>query len=332
MLKLLSTVDVFFCCPNGDQGKLTELRSRQVSNQKLSSIARNSDLGQYVRAVMLSSGNDRVLMSAPGVRSVVNYSHGLSPQPSLRNIRIRNPASLAITTEYSSFRTNVAHKMLADVVEALIGALYTHSGSLQEVMEFMKAFGIVYYTSSTLKEPRISELLEDALDTASEGYQPLLADWQVGELQDILGYTFNHPVFLNMAVTRMSKSLTHNYERLELLGDAVLDLLVVETLMPQVEDLPNEGALTAAKSSKVNNEVLANHVMRLELGRFIQHEGEMSIYRAFSPDASNEENGGSGGGKALSDVLEALLGAVYLDSGLDINAARSVAARLQLLD
>lgn len=102
-------------------------------------------------------------------------------------------------------------------------------------------------------------------------------------------------------------------ERLEFLGDSVLGLVVTDTLYTTHPDLP-EGQLAKLRAAVVNSRALAEVGRGLELGSFIRlGRGE-------------EGTGGRDKASILADTLEAVIGAVYLDQGLD--AASELVHRL----
>lgn len=127
------------------------------------------------------------------------------------------------------------------------------------------------------------------------------------KLQEKIGYTFTDQALLHQALTHSSyanefdTSLAHN-ERLEFLGDAVLELSVSETLysrFPQVR----EGILTNMRSKLVSEPTLARLARRLQLGQCLfLGKGE-------------ERQGGRDRDAVLCDALESLFGAIFLDSG-----------------
>jgi len=118
-----------------------------------------------------------------------------------------------------------------------------------------------------------------------------------------LGHRFVDPGLLDMALRHRSAGAPHN-ERLEFLGDAVLALLVAESLharWPQSD----EGALTRARSMLVRESNLAEIARALGLGdRLVLGPGEM-------------KSGGKHRDSILADALEAIVGAIYLDGGLE---------------
>ncbi len=125
-----------------------------------------------------------------------------------------------------------------------------------------------------------------------------------------LGYDFSdHDLFVQALKHRSylsvsSEARIHSNERLELLGDAVLDLVVVEFLYHRFPD-KEEGDLTSMKSLIVSRRILARIARAMELGQFIL----MS--------ESEEKSGGRSRASINSDALEAIIGAIYLDGGLE---------------
>jgi ribonuclease-3 len=140
----------------------------------------------------------------------------------------------------------------------------------------------------------------------------------VDALAGRLGYTFRDPVLLLTAVTHRSfvqerrpsgEPLPYN-ERLEFLGDAVLDLAVAEALVERLPDAP-EGRLSTLRAALVNERSLAAAARALAVGEALRlGKGE-------------DRSGGREKASLLADAFEALVGAVYLDGGW--RAARAVA-------
>ena len=131
-------------------------------------------------------------------------------------------------------------------------------------------------------------------------------------LQARLQHEFSNPALLLRAVTHRSFSADH-YERLEFLGDSVLNLAVSDLLYARLTALP-EGDLSRIRANLVKQDTL--HVLALELGLPV-------VMRLGEGEA---RSGGSQRPSILADVLEALIGAVYLDAGYDV--AKSLVQRL----
>lgn len=129
-------------------------------------------------------------------------------------------------------------------------------------------------------------------------------------LEERIGYRFRDRALLKQAMTHSSFTneqkirRTQNYERLEFLGDAVLELVSSEFLFKEHPEM-SEGELTKKRASMVCEPSLAFCARDLELGRFmLLGKGE-------------ENTGGRGRDSIVSDAMEAVIGAIYLDGGMD---------------
>jgi ribonuclease-3 len=135
---------------------------------------------------------------------------------------------------------------------------------------------------------------------------------QATRLEGLLGHAFGNKTLLTTALTHRSYGVPH-YERLEFLGDGVLDFVVAAILYRRFPDLP-EGDLSRLRSRLVCQDTLHQLALRLGLGNCLRlGEGEM-------------KSGGQRRPSILADVLEAIFGAIYLDAGFE--AAAGVIDRL----
>ena len=130
-------------------------------------------------------------------------------------------------------------------------------------------------------------------------------------LYEVLGYTFRDPALVLQAFRHSSYVNEHvgvgleDNERLEFLGDAVLDLAVSHLLMEKNEEA-NEGELSRFRSMVVDEAGLHDVATRLQLGRYLLlGKGEDQSLGRQKPSI-------------LADVTEALIGAIYLDGGFDV--------------
>ena len=123
------------------------------------------------------------------------------------------------------------------------------------------------------------------------------------EVPRFAGHAFANQDLLAQAMTHRSAGVQHN-ERLEFLGDAVVGLIVAEALYKRWPKA-DEGALTRARAELVRESSLATIARTLDLGpKLILGPGEM-------------KSGGHRRDSILSDALEALVGAIYLDAGFE---------------
>jgi len=134
----------------------------------------------------------------------------------------------------------------------------------------------------------------------------------LAELERRLGHTFSKPDLARQALTHRSFGTPHN-ERLEFLGDSLLNCSVATLLYERFPKLP-EGDLSRLRAALVNQRSLAEVAIELGLGERLRlGEGEL-------------KSGGFRRPSILADAVEALLGAVFLDAGFD--ATRTAVERL----
>jgi len=121
------------------------------------------------------------------------------------------------------------------------------------------------------------------------------------------GHVFTTPALCHTAVTHRSAGADHN-ERLEFLGDSILNCAVARLLF-DAHPLADEGALSRLRASLVSGDTLAQIAGDLGLGEFLRlGQGEL-------------KSGGFRRASILADALEAILGAIFLDSGFEAAAA-----------
>jgi ribonuclease-3 len=125
----------------------------------------------------------------------------------------------------------------------------------------------------------------------------------IKELENKLGYTFTNKQLLIEALTHKSFKQFYDNERLEFLGDAVLDLIVGEYLFTKFRN-SNEGKLSKIRASLVNETGFDKLARSLDLGEYILLSN------------AEENNGGKEKPSLLSNAFEAIIGAIYLEAGL----------------
>jgi ribonuclease III len=142
---------------------------------------------------------------------------------------------------------------------------------------------------------------------------------EIAELESILGHQFRDPRWLLQALMhssripeRAAEEPAESNEKLEFLGDAVLELIVSEELVREFQDW-SEGQLSKSRARLVNATAISLSAQRLGLGKYLRlGRGE-------------EKTGGRTKPALLADVYEALIAAIYLDGGLE--AARGFVRR-----
>ena len=150
---------------------------------------------------------------------------------------------------------------------------------------------------------------------ASDALSEALPDQREAELEHALGYHFARSDLLHIALTHPSAVLAGepHYERLEFLGDAVLDLAIADLLMRRLPEA-KEGTLSKERASIVNGRTLA--LKALEVG----------LNSKLKLGKGEEKNGGRDKTSILAASFEAVIGAIYTDGGLQ--AAQQVVEAL----
>ncbi|EGU41276.1 ribonuclease III [Vibrio scophthalmi] len=123
-------------------------------------------------------------------------------------------------------------------------------------------------------------------------------------LEKKLGYTFNDAEFINLALTHRSANGKHN-ERLEFLGDSILSFVIADELYHRFPKV-NEGDMSRMRATLVRGNTLA------ELGR----EFVLGNYLKLGP--GELKSGGFRRDSILADAVEAIIGAIYLDSDIEV--------------
>jgi endoribonuclease Dicer len=260
-------------------------------------------------------------------------------------------------------------KVLADVVESLIGAAYVHGG-FDLAIDCCKMFGLglIWQTLPA----RIEDILAQ---------QEPLIDYpsQIGDVEEMVGYTFKRKVLLVEALSHASSQHdlpTISYERMEFLGDSVLDMVVTDYLYHAPGKEYSPGHLHLRKSALVNAHFLAFVCLRCSLTRdvpmprpdsrghisltFEKHpiylwqcllhsshrvledqkftfsrfqKAEADIVKTLETDSVFPWAALSclHAPKFLSDMVESIIGAVYLDSSGDMDVVRQVLRKLGIL-
>ena len=131
----------------------------------------------------------------------------------------------------------------------------------------------------------------------------------IEKVEEAIGYSFLDKALLETALTHKSavrhKDFKYKYhnERLEFLGDAVLEMVVTEHLFSTLEY--EEGLMTAIRSKLVNKPTLAN------IGR------QLNLHKTMNLSAAEKGDDGEARESIVADGLEALIGAIYMDGGYD---------------
>ncbi|KAK1728887.1 LOW QUALITY PROTEIN: RNase3 domain-containing protein [Colletotrichum acutatum] len=307
-LKMATTIALFTNNPDSNEFQYHVERMLLISNRNLLNKAIDRKLQEYVRSKSFNrrSWYPQGLRLIRGKEGIVDAKHAL------------------------------ADKSIADVCEALIGAAYlTFSDS--------NNFDMAIRAVSAMVNDKNQRMTSWA-DYYAE-YKP--PSWQVEpasamyrdvarQVKNKMGYDFKSPALLRSAFKH--PSCPHNvcslpnYQRLEFLGDALLDMVCVDFLYHKFPSADPEW-LTRHKSTMVSNRFLACLCVKLELHKHIltaqasllSQTQEFVAALRFAEESAREEAlmEQEDAPKYLSDMMEAYIGAVFVDSGYNYDQVRA---------
>ncbi|KAF8322084.1 hypothetical protein DL93DRAFT_2051002 [Clavulina sp. PMI_390] len=368
-LKYLSSIYLFVTYPTQQEGQMHIARQRIISNRSLLQRAREADVPQYIQAKPfapklwvpynykfqkrlreeeLVEGADKAATDAqstitdPSSSSLAGRKRSademLEGDEVLDEIKGDvDPKVAALETENQTASTKprrrfedtrvqwLGDKCVADVAEALIGAAVI-TGGIESALKISKDLGCYL--------PRVdrwSDFGRKVLAPPPEWTAELSAE-SITAIEMITGYSITKPHIIAQALTHTSIHGTDVpcYERLEFLGDAVLDYLVIGHIFDLYGSL-SPGALTLLKGSMVTNLVLAALCVEIGLYKYMIFENDAlgkeiedyvaQIQRAQALEYKIADNEGRLPGqywvdieppKPLSDIVESTLGAILV--------------------
>ncbi|XP_049381531.1 endoribonuclease Dicer homolog 2-like [Solanum stenotomum] len=294
-LKYAASIQLFKTYGNDHQGLLTVKRKQIISNAALCRLGCARKIPGFIR-------NEPFNLKAwiiPGDNSQV---HSFDEEFLTSSDKM-----------YSRVKQKIKSKRVADVVEALIGA-YLSSGGEVAAFSFMKWLGVDI----------------NFVDAPISRHFPMKAEKPVNVryLESLLHYKFNNPSLLVEALTHgsyMLPEIPRCYQRLEFLGDAVLDYVVTTHLYFQYPGL-TPGLITDLRSASVNNECYALSAVKACLHKHILHDSQDLLRHIFSTveDFKKLDLVSTFGWeveatfpKVLADLIESLAGAIFVDSGFN---------------
>ncbi|KAG2220792.1 hypothetical protein INT45_012461, partial [Circinella minor] len=315
ILKFISSIRLYIKFPLSDEGELHCLRIRIVSNRALYRAAKRLKIYRYVNSHSFN-------------RRYWRPHHFTSPQDSPK--------------QHQELRQHtISDKTLADIIEASLGAAYLSYG-LEAVLHTAIQMQIPF---EDIKQWSDFSSIYLAHQTQSKDFsfryeaKASLQKVNIQKIQEtICNYTFHNPLLINEALTHASlpNSTAPCYQRLEFLGDSILDFLATRYLFKKYPKA-GPGLLTELKRACVNNHILGIICARNQLHTEIIHCSSelVKALELFHCDLENMDSIDDGDNvgevwadmtipKVLGDVVESMLGAVFVDAGFDIAAVETL--------
>ncbi|XP_015960524.2 endoribonuclease Dicer homolog 2 isoform X2 [Arachis duranensis] len=290
-LKYATSQHLFQTYPNHHEGLLTVKREKIISNAALCKFGCSCNLPGFIR----NSRFDPQTWAVPGNKSI-----------SLKLEELDSKGAKA----FVSGKRKLRRKVIADVVEALIGAYLSTSGEAAALL-FMNWVGIKVNFNFSPYERHYNIHPERLIN--------------VNFLESLLNYSFRDRHLLVEAFTHgsyMLPEIPRCYQRLEFLGDSVLDYLITRHLDNKYPGM-SPGQLTDMRSASVSNDCYAWSAVKAGLHKHILHASQdlhkdivviVHEVAKFSPASPIVWELDISFPKVLGDIIESLAGAIFVDS------------------
>ncbi|KAH9670561.1 Endoribonuclease Dicer [Citrus sinensis] len=292
-LKYAASQQLFKTYQNHHEGLLSVKKDRIISNAALCKLGCDHKLPGFIRTEPF----DPKMWMIPGDNS---GSYELNDHSLFNERKI-----------YVTGRKKVKSKTVADVVEALIGAFLSTGG---------ENVGLIFLDRIGIKVDFVNVPYERQFQVQVERLV------NVRHLESLLNYSFCDPSLLVEALTHgsyMLPEIPRCYQRLEFLGDAVLDYLITVYLYNKYPTL-SPGDLTDMRSASVNNDCYALSSVKHGLHKHILHASQelykwinitVDSFERLSLESTFGWESETSFPKALGDIIESLSGAIFVDSG-----------------
>lgn len=306
-LKYLISIVLYRLFEKTTEGVLTAARSELVCNKNFTYLAKRKGLGSYA-------------IKSPFTKNLFCRMIGRDPRDE---------------NEAKTFQTKLKSKDLADIFEAIVGYYIAQKGQFSAIMaiDWLGLHVVRSEVFSDLGQPTMT--IRPFPTSFLTGLDPenLLHAQECAikseRFEDTIGYHFKDKSYLIQALTHSSyiRRSTQSYERLEYLGDAILDFLVTSTLYSSdIKRTP--GQMTTSRSALVNNHAFARLAIIYKFDLFIfffnqdLHDdlARVRLVAEEDPEANYIEMVDFDSvAKLLADVFESVAGAIYLDSGCSLD-------------
>ena len=286
-LKLAVSIHLFCAYSDKDEGKMTRRRTNQISNLALYRAAAKKSLGEYLQNTQLA----RDVWCPTGCQFgdvPPNRTTGSPPM----EVDSWDTVEAMEVDETSEMRQKcntqkIADKSIADSIEGLIGAYLISCGYLG-ALRFMKFLGLKVLPEVDVKvdiDPRAENSKSGCYARFWPDQTKITAAQDKGDMvfrltsglenfeNESISYNFQHKLYLVEALTHASyheNRVTPSYERLEFLGDALLDFLVTQHLYFRHVNL-SPGELTDIRQALVNNNIFATLAVEHNYHKYLKH-------------------------------------------------------------
>lgn len=301
VLKLLVSIELFRMDSDIHEGILSCRRSECTSNEFLCLVAIKTKLYRSIQ--VKPEKNNRWM--PPGLLGYELYIQENEEELFECGQAEAHDTDIA-EEEPADVQNEISLKQLADVVEALIGAAYTYGG-LKAAYDIIIQLEILTWKEGSMT-PMV--VITHPFD-------------QLSLLENLIGMTFPNPGWVQEAFLHTTYGASRNYQRLEFIGDAILDFIVLKYFYEKYPEA-TPGQLTKLKIQGVNNKLCAYYGAELGLIDFIQYNSptlkfHLEAFRLSYGEVKNSESEdldklADKGLKVVADIFESFIAAIFLNS------------------
>ncbi|CDW54888.1 Dicer dimer and Helicase C and PAZ and Ribonuclea se 3 domain containing protein [Trichuris trichiura] len=360
-LKYLVTVYYFKQYPNMHEGNLSVLRGRQVSNYNLYKLGRRKGIGEFMVGCKFEPADNWLPPGYMPLCCETAESYGDDEDNKMErelmgdleveplNVSLVPVSKNWISEELKDIipdnlftKQALSDKSIADCVEALIGSFLLTCGT-KKAIGFIEWLGVKVASENCDLTSPVQLPLIDSYPNAADELKRLWNTFDLSQFENKIGYRFQNKAYLVQALCHTSYSYnrcTDCYQRLEFLGDAVLDYLITRHLYED-KQAHSPNLLTDLRSSLVNNTIFSSLAVKFKFHQYfmvlnptlctkiekfvtmletLQQDAnfDSELYLLEEEDEEAEEDVEVP--KVLGDIFESVAGAIYLDSGCFLHA------------
>ncbi|KAI5791751.1 hypothetical protein DFH27DRAFT_199315 [Peziza echinospora] len=378
VLKFLAGIQLLADYPLWHEGYLSGRKDRSVANSKLATESVRLGMSRFIITGLFSATKWRpkYLTPLPPRGGVKKEEMALGEEgmgAGVNDNQGKEDEVQAVAEEKKVTERSLSTKILADIVESLMGAAFLEGG-FNKAMQVAKVFGLSMKWDTL--ENRIEMLLKRAMEVEDFVFPAYLRN-----MEEMIGYTFKHKPLLLEAITHPgcnADTVVVSYQRLEFLGDSVLDMAIVDRLFRSPMDyghvdihlyksasvnadflaflclnlsLTIENApVKATVDNKTGEVVVVSEDTRIPFHKFLRHSTREVAhsqalahknYLALRDDILDEFEASPHypwtklsaltAEKFFSDMVESIIGAVFIDSHGDWEAVDQVMQRFMIL-
>ncbi|KFD55529.1 hypothetical protein M514_03581 [Trichuris suis] len=360
-LKYLVTVYYFKQYPNMHEGNLSVLRGRQVSNYNLYKLGRRKGIGEFMVGCKFEPSDNWLPPGYMPLCCETAETYGDDEDNKMErelmgdleveplNVSLVPVSKNWISEELKDIipdnlftKQALSDKTIADCVEALIGSFLLNCGT-KKAIGFIEWLGVKVASENCDLTSPVQLPLIDSHPNATDELNRLWNTFDLSQFENKIGYRFQNKAYLVQALCHTSYSYnrcTDCYQRLEFLGDAVLDYLITRHLYED-KQAHSPNLLTDLRSSLVNNTIFSSLAVKFKFHQYfmvlnptlctkiekfvtmletLQQDAnfDSELYLLEEEDEEAEEDVEVP--KVLGDIFESVAGAIYLDSGCSLHA------------